>query len=184
MNSKNIKTAKEVNGIKVGSKVDNFSATDIFGNKYQLEKALEAGKVVLIFIRGQWCPFCNKHLKHIQENLPKIYEKDASVVVISPETSEFIKKTINKTGAEFTIIHDQNRAISNMFQVNFKPAAIERFMYNTVLGAKLKTSHSDDTEQLPIPATFIIDQNNNIPWRHFETDHKKRASISEILKAL
>lgn len=138
--------------------------------------------MVVVFIRGQWCPFCNKHLSHLQDSLSLIYEKNASVVIISPEKSEFIKKTIQKTGAEFTILYDEGYKISDAFDLTFKPDNATRLMYNTLLGAKLKESHSDDTERLPVPATFIIDTDGKIVWRHFDPDYKKRSTVSDIVK--
>lgn len=180
----NYKTVKQVEGLKIGDLVKDFSAVDIYDNTYILRKSLEKGKVVLIFIRGQWCPFCNKHLKHIQNQLPLIYAKGASFVIVSPEKSEFIKQTIEKTGAEFTILFDNDDKIAKMFDVLFKPNVIERFLYNTVMQANLKETHSDDSEQLPIPATFIINQDFSIKWRHFNPDYKKRAKVEDIINNL
>ncbi|AFK05492.1 alkyl hydroperoxide reductase/ Thiol specific antioxidant/ Mal allergen (plasmid) [Emticicia oligotrophica DSM 17448] len=179
-----MKTLSEVRGLDVDTKIDDFSATDIFDNPYTFSNALKKGKVVLIFIRGQWCPFCNKHLVKIQKGLPKIYEKGASVVVISPEKSEFIKQTIEKTGAEFTILYDKDYAIAKTFDGLFLPNNTQRFIYNTVLGAKLKQSHSDDSEQLPVPATYIINEDFTIKWRHFNPNYINRSGVSEILNHL
>ena len=177
----NFKSVYEAKGLKVGSLVPNFSAKDIFDQTYTLSDSLQNGNVVLIFIRGQWCPFCNSHLRKLQQQFKLLYKAGASVVVITPEKSEFIKKTIEKTGAEFTILYDEDYKITASFDVLFRPNSITRLMYNSVLGAKLKESHSDDTEQLPIPATFIISRDFKVKWRHFNPDYKKRSKISDIL---
>jgi len=171
----------EAKGLNVGDTVKDFSASDINNKSYTLSNSLLKRPVVLIFIRGQWCPFCNKHLSKLQDNLHLIYKKGASVVVVTPEKSEFIAKSIEKTGAEFSILYDEDYKISDAFDVTFKPDGISRFMYNTILGANLKVSHSDDSERLPIPATFIIDRNGKIVWRHFDPDYKKRSQINDIL---
>ncbi|MBA3901372.1 MAG: AhpC/TSA family protein [Bacteroidetes bacterium] len=178
------RAVKEAKGLLIGDNVPIINGKDIFGKPYSLQKALENGPVILVFIRGQWCPFCNKHLSHLQKNLPLIYDKGASVVAISPEKSEFIKKSIDKTGAEFTILHDEGHAISDLFDLTFKPGSISRFMINKLLGAKLKESHSDLSERLPIPATFAIGKNGKITWRHFNPDFKKRSAIKDILEHL
>lgn len=182
--NKNFKSVTQAKGLKVGALVADFIAKDIFDKTYTLSAALKNGNVVLIFIRGQWCPFCNKHLKELQEQFHQIYEKGASVVVVTPEKSEFIKKTIEKTGAEFTILYDEDYKIAKAFDVLFLPNKMMRMMYNTVLGAKLKESHSDDTEQLPIPATFIISKEMKVIWRHFDPDYKKRSKMADILSKL
>jgi len=182
--NKNFKSVNQAKGLEVGATVPNFIAKDIFDNTHTLSAAVKNGNVVLIFIRGQWCPFCNKHLKSLQDQFHKIYAKGASVVVVTPEKSEFIKKTIEKTGAEFTILFDEDYKIAEAFDVLFLPNKMMRMMYNTVLIAKLKESHSDDTEQLPIPATFIISKEMKIIWRHFDPDYKKRSKMADILEKL
>jgi peroxiredoxin len=179
-----MKKISEVNGLNPGELAPAFTAFNSFDESYSLSNALPHGEVVLIFIRGQWCPFCNKHLKMIQDNLSLIYNKGASVVVVSPEKSEFIKKTIEKTGAEFTILYDEDYKIAEAFNVLFKPSAIHRAMYNMVLGAKLKESHSDDSEQLPVPATYIISKEGKIKWCQFNPDYKKRSQINDIVNNL
>lgn len=185
MNSnKNFKSVTQAKGLKVGAIVSDFSAKDIFDKTFTLSNLVQTGNVVIIFIRGQWCPFCNKHLKELQNQFHKIYEKGASVVVVTPEKSEFIKETIKKTGAEFTILYDEDYKIAKAFDVLFLPSKMMRVMYNTALGAKLKESHSDDSEQLPIPATFIISKEMKVIWRHFDPDYKKRSKMADILENL
>ncbi len=181
---KTIRPVAEAFGLEIGDPIRNFTANDIHHQTYSLDDALVNGPVVLIFIRGQWCPFCNKHLSQIQDSLPLIYAKGASVVVISPEKSEFIAKTIEKTGAEFTILYDEDYRISDAFDVTFKPDSITRTMVNMMLGAQLKDSHSDDTERLPIPATYIINQNRTIKWRHFDRNYKKRSNLQDVINNL
>lgn len=176
-----IRPVEEAKGLPVGSTVTNFEAKDAFGKKYVLYEELKKGPVVIIFIRGNWCPICNRHLKSLQDSLSLIYKKGANVLVVSPEKPEYIKKSIEKTKAEFTILYDEGYKISDLFDVTFLPDTKSRLMYNTVLGAKLKETHSDDTERLPVPATFIIDKNAKIVWRHFNPDYKERATVNQIL---
>ncbi len=58
------------------------------------------------------------------------------------------------------------------------------FTYNTMLGAKLKKTHSDDSQRLPIPATYLIGTDGKIAWRQFDPDYKNRSSVADILQAL
>lgn len=79
------------------------------------------------------------------------------------------------------MLFDEGYKISNLFDVTFLPNKATRISYNTALGAKLKEAHSDDSERLPIPATFIIDTDGKIVWRHFDPDYKERASVKDIV---
>lgn len=178
------KTVNECNGLSVGDKVNDFFGTDQNGNKIQLSELLKKGKVVIVFYRGQWCPVCIPHLKKLQDGLMEIKEKGASILIITPEKQDNIQKTILKTSVTIPIIYDENYMIMEGFDVSFLPGKGLRFMYNTMLRAGLKNAHSDDSQTLPVPATFIIDTDSKIKWRHFERDYKKRASIKEILNQL
>ncbi len=180
----NLKTVNDAKGLEVGHVVENFTAVDVNNNTFSLEKTLEKGHVVLIFIRGQWCPVCNRHMNTIQDSLKYIQEKGAQVVVISPEKPEYIEKTIEKSKAEFTVLYDDGQKISDYFDVTFNPDAKTKLIYNTMLGAKLKESHTDDSERLPIPATFIIGLDKKIIWRQFDPDYKNRSIVKEIIEAL
>lgn len=181
---KNLKTVNDAKGLEVGQVVENFTAIDVNNNPISLEKTLENGPVVLIFIRGQWCPVCNKHMNTIQDSLKYIQEKGAQVIVISPEKPGFIEKTIEKSNAEFIVLYDEGQKISDYFDVTFNPDGKTKLIYNTVLGAKLKDAHTDDSERLPIPATFIIGKDKKIVWRQFDPDYKNRSSVYEIINVL
>ncbi len=172
----------KASGLPVGSKVKNFTARDLNDNVFNLYGTLKKGPVVVIFYRGQWCPVCNRHLYLLQESLHLIYEKGAQVVAISPEKSEFLKRTAEKTHVSFALLYDEGFKIAQQFDVLFLPDPLARLTYNLVLGANLKSAQSDDSEQLPIPATFIIDKEGIIVWRHFDPDYKKRSSVEAIVK--
>ncbi len=184
INSQNERSLKDAHGLSVGAKAPMFTALDADSNRFSLEKALVEGPVVLIFYRGFWCPVCNKHLGSIQDSLKMIEKAGAKVIAISPEKPEYLNVMEDKTGAEFTLLYDEGYSIANAYDVTFKPSATKLFTYNVILGGKLKKTHSDESQQLPIPATFIINQQGEISWRQFDPDYKNRASVKEILLAL
>lgn len=175
---------KTATGLQIGSVAPEIIAKDVHGDVFTLSNTVAKTPVVLIFIRGQWCPVCNKHMSQLQDSLNYIQELGAQVVVISPEKPEFIEKTIEKSGAAFTILYDEGQKISDAFEQTFKPTQLQLFTYNTFLGASLKESHTDDSQRLPVPSTYVINQQQEIVWRHFESDYKQRASIADIVTAL
>ena len=178
------KTVKECNGLAIGDKVNDFSGTDQDGNKIQLSELLNKGKVVVVFYRGQWCPVCIPHLRKLQDGLMEVYRRGAGILIITPENQKNIQKTILKTSITIPIIYDENYKIMEDFDVAFLPGKGFRLMYNTMLSADLKKAQSDDSQTLPVPATFIIDTESKIIWRHFDRNYAKRASIKEILNQL
>jgi len=178
------KSVKEAHGLSVGAKAPEFSALDADSNIFYLKEALKDGPVVAIFYRGAWCPVCNKHLSTLQDSLLLIEAEGARVIAISPEKPDYLNKMAKKTKAEFTLLYDENYKVANAFDVTFKPGRAELFTYNVILGADLKNTHSNRSQRLPIPATFIIDQNGIIIWRQFDPDYHNRSTVKDIIEAL
>jgi len=183
-NSQEYKTVNEAKGLEVGKTVPNFKALDKDSVSFDLYETLKKGPVVLVFYRGEWCPICNKHLKTLQDSLSLIYEKGATVIAISPQQPQYLNEMSEKTESKFNILYDKDYKIANLFDVNYLPKTKETAIYNSMLGAKLKTTQSDDSQQLPIPATYIINKDAKIIWRHFDPNYKKRSTVADILKAL
>ncbi len=175
------KTVDEPKGLPVGAIVSDFEAIDQNGKLFNLHEELMQGPMVLIFYRGQWCPVCNRYLSNLQDSLQFIYDKGARVIAVSPEKPEYLKMTEKKTKAEFTLLYDESYKIAKEFDVLFLPEKETRDKYNTKLDAHLQDSHSDSSEQLPIPATYIIDKNSKIIWRQFNPNYKIRSTVHDIL---
>jgi len=178
------RTADEAKGLSVGTKAPLFEAQDQNDSTYVLADSLKKGRVVLIFYRGQWCPICNRHLSNLQDSLEQIYQKGATVIAVSPEKPELMDKTAEKTGASFTLLYDEGYKIADAYDVIFKPNGKQRLVYNAFLGASLKKAHSDNSERLPVPATYIIGKDGIIVWRQFDSNYKNRSTVTDILKHL
>ncbi|MCD4736791.1 MAG: AhpC/TSA family protein [Bacteroidales bacterium] len=178
------RSAAEAQGIPSGVKAPLFEAYDNNNKVFSLKKAFSDNPVVLIFYRGHWCPVCNAHLSNLQDSLRLIENTGATVVAISPEKPEFSEVTAEKTGANFRLLYDEDYKIADAYDVTFRPDGTQRIMYNVFLGADLKEAHSDESQRLPVPATFVIDTDGTIKWRHFDPDYKNRASVKNILDAL
>lgn len=184
LHAENEKSASKATGLKVGANAPIFKAMDADSNIFSLEQELKNGPVVIIFYRGFWCPVCNKHLETIQDSLKMIEKLGAKVIAVSPEKPEYLDEMSENTGARFTLLYDEGYKIADSYDVTFNPGSMQLLTYNVVLGAKLKETHSDDSQRLPIPATYIVDQNGIIAWRQFDPDYKNRSTVKAILDAL
>ena len=178
------RSVEDALGLAVGVKAPDFQAMDADSITFKLAAALENGPVVMIFYRGEWCPICSKHLASVQDSLKLITDRGATVVAVSPQKPEYLNKMADKTGATFRLLYDDGYSISDAFDVTFTPEGRKLFSYNKFLNAKLKESQSDDSQRLPIPATYIIDRDGMIVWRQFDPNYKNRSSIKDILEHL
>jgi peroxiredoxin len=171
-------------GLKTGDKAPGFIATDNSGKSIALKSMLKSHKaVVLFFYRGQWCPYCNKQIKQLQDSLQLLTEKGAYIIGVTPETSENINKTIDKTHASFSIIQDKGYKIMKAYQVNY---IVDPVMFGKLksYGVDLEKNNGNTDHVLPVPATYVIDSSGKIIYVHFDRDYTKRASVRSILAAL
>ena len=170
-------------GLQIGDTVELFSATDQYDSIFVLKEVLKEGSVVLIFYRGQWCPYCSKHLSNIQDNLTEIQAKGATVIAVSPENQEHLQMSAEKNDVEFTLLFDKDYTIARSFDVLFKPTSGQKMKYN-LIGADFDNSHSNEEILLPVPATFIINKEGIIVWRQFDHSYKNRSMAEDILDNL
>ena len=171
-------------GLKSGATAPEFSAKDNAGKTIDLKALLKSHKaVVLFFYRGQWCPYCNKHIKELQDSLQLLTNKGAYVVGVTPETHDNIGKTVEKTRASFSIIEDKGYTIMKTYDVNY--TVNDETMANLKkYGIDLEKNNGNRDHVLPVPATYVIDRSGKITYVHFDKDYTKRPSVSTILNAL
>ncbi|MEI6854029.1 MAG: peroxiredoxin-like family protein [Bacteroidota bacterium] len=160
-----------------------FEAMDDSGQKVSLQQLLLKGPVVVSFYRGQWCPYCNRHMSNLQDSLSFITALGASLVAITPEKNEEISKTISKTGASFSIIYDEGHKIMDAYKVTFKVDGFKNLLHFAE-GVNINKASGNTDNVLPVPATYIIAPDGSIIGRHFDTDYTVRMPVKDILKVL
>lgn len=170
-------------GLFIASKAPDFKAKDQFGNEIRLKDLLKKGKVVLVFYRGQWCPYCNKELSRLQDSLQFIKDKGAALVAVSPEKPENVAVTVEKTKAEYSILYDEGLKIMKAYDVEFEMEENTVTRYRNA-GLDIEKNNGANGRFLPVPAVFIIDKESTVTYRFFEPDYKKRPSVKELLNNL
>ena len=170
-------------GLFIASKAPDFKAKDQHGKEVRLKDLLKEGKVVLVFYRGHWCPYCNKELSRLQDSIQLIKDKGATLIAVSPEKPENVAKTVEKTKAEYSVLYDEGLKIMKAYEVEFEVPENTITRYRNA-GIDLEKSNGGNGKYLPVPAIYIIDKESTITYRFFEPDYKKRPSVQEILKNL
>ncbi len=170
-------------GLRVNDAAPVFMTKDQHGKKISLADEIKKGPVVLVFYRGQWCPYCNKQLKKLEDSLSFITARGAALIAVSPEKPENIAKTIRKTNASYPVLFDDGSTIMKLYDV--------AYAVDTATVSKYKKYGIDFTEVngangavLPVPAVFVINKEGKIVFRHFDPDYRNRASVKDILDHL
>jgi len=171
-------------GLFINSKAPDFKAKDQNGNEVSLKDMRKKGNVVVVFYRGNWCPFCNRYLKKLQDSLELITAKGAQVVAISPEGDEGVDSMAAHTGATFPLISDKDMKIGKNYKVMYRVDERTLGRYKNAGIDLLKNNNQTKDAYLPVPAVYIVNTEGSVTYRFFDEDYKKRLSVKEILAAL
>lgn len=171
-------------GLFINSKAPDIKARDQSGVEINTKELRKKGAVIVVFYRGNWCPYCNKELKRFQDSLSFLTEKGASLIAITPEASEGISKTIEKTGARFPIIFDEGMKWAKAYGVNFVVDEKTANRYKSFGTDLLLTNQQKGQPNLPVPAVYIINKDGAVVYRYFDADYKKRPAVADLLKQL
>ena len=170
-------------GLAVNTTAPDFMAKDQNGQTFHLKSSLQKGPVLLVFYRGQWCPYCNKELKSLEDSLTLITGKGAELVAVTPELEENVSKTITKTGAKYPILHDEGLKIMKTYDVAYAVDSVWTARYMK-FGVDVAKNNGSNGNNLPVPAIYVIDRKGIIVYRFFEPDFKIRPSVAEMVKHL
>jgi len=170
-------------GLFIASKAPDFTAVDQNGQSIRLKELLKQGKVVLVFYRGYWCPHCNRQLKKLQDSLQLIKDKGATLLAVTAEKPESIRQTVEKTHAQYSILYDEGLKIMKAYDVEYEIPENTMTRYRNT-GIRIEEINGKNGNYLPVPAVYIIGDEQTVTYRFFEPDYKKRPSVSEILKNL
>ncbi|MGL5821401.1 MAG: redoxin domain-containing protein [Sarcina sp.] len=114
--------------------------------------------------------------------LPEIKGLGANVIAISPELPD----EDFSDDFPFDVLSDINGEVANIFKILFKVDDEVERVYRK-FRINLEKSNGNQKNELPIPATYIIDRNNIIKSAFIEVDYTKRLepkAVLDILKTL
>lgn len=170
--------------LNIGDVAPLITGVDQFDKVINSDKILEKDKILLLFYRGNWCPYCKKHLGELEKNLDKLSKKGVYVIVVTPEKPEKIKETSEKTNANFSIVFDKDNTIMNNYKVAFEVNETNVPSYFEATMKRISDYNVEKNNVLPVPATYIINQSKKIEFVHYDPKYSNRAKFEDILLKL
>lgn len=178
-----IDTSAAAKARKVGEMAPDFTLPDVLGRPVRLSELLQRGPVVLTFYRGIWCPVCNLEMHAYQQALPQLQALGASVVAISPQTPDHSLSMAEKHALSFAVLSDAGNWVAQQYGLAFPLDETVRAAHQQ-LGVDLPTYNGDASWQLPIPATYLIDQAGIVQLAFVDPDFTHRLDPSLIIAQL
>ncbi len=171
------------NALRRGHVAPRFALPSATGAIVSLGERLAYGPVIVTFYRGGWCPYCNIALRALQSRLPEIKSLGGSLIAISPEVPNQSLSTTEKLALEFDVLSDADNFVARLFGLVYRisDAARERLQ---AFGRDLVAHNGSDRWELPITATYVINQKGLIVFDHVDADYRERLDPTTIVNVV
>ncbi|MEO6119377.1 MAG: peroxiredoxin family protein [Terriglobales bacterium] len=100
-----------------GKPAPDFVLKDQDGKDFRLSEQ-KGSKVLIVFYRGHWCPYCVAQLKDLAANQAKFAQLDVKIVAISVDTPENVRKVWEKAvKRQFAVLTDPELRVIRAYGV-------------------------------------------------------------------
>jgi peroxiredoxin len=166
---------------KVGQPAPALKLPDATGKTVEVAELAKSGPVVIVWYRGQWCPYCNLELAAYRERLAEFRAAGAAVVAVSPQTPDNTLSTAEKAKLEFPVLSDAGNKAAREWGLVFKLGADLLEVYKG-FGLDLSKFNGDSAkDELPLAATFVVGSDGKIAFVHADADYTVRAEPADVL---
>ena len=119
----------------------------------------------------------------MQRALPEIEALGAKLVTVSPQLPDNSLNTAEKLELTFEVLSDVGNKVAREFGLVFTLPEEMRSIYQD-FGIDLPAANGDESFELPMPATYVIDRSGIIRLAFVDIDYTKRLDPQEIIAAL
>ncbi|EOD63562.1 peroxiredoxin-like family protein [Amycolatopsis vancoresmycina] len=162
---------------EVGDKIEDFTLPGADGTPTALAELVAEGPSVLVFYRGQWCPYCNLTLRtYQQELLPELAKRGATLAAISPQKPDGPAPDL-----AFPVLSDVGSTVGRSLGLSYPVSDVVREAMKT-LGTDLEEVNG--SWELVHPAVVVVGQDRVIRYIDVHPDFVTRTEPADILKAL
>ncbi|ORY16369.1 thioredoxin-like protein [Clohesyomyces aquaticus] len=166
---------------KPGSKLPSFKLTNALGSEVSSDDIIAQGPVLITFYRGSWCPFCNIALRGLQKVLPEFEVKGVQLVAISPELPDTSLNTVEKNTLRFEVLSDVGNKFARELGIVWSMPEYLRPIFGN-FGHDLAQRNGDDSFEVPLPASILVDKEGTIRNVFLDPDYTRRLEPATALQ--
>ncbi len=119
----------------------------------------------------------------MQLALPEIKKLGGQLAAISPQLPDQSLAMVEERGIDFEVLSDLGNRVAREYGLVFTMPQELQEIYPK-FGIDIPAANGDDSYELPVPATYVIDSNGLIVLDFVEIDYTKRLEPASILEAL
>jgi peroxiredoxin len=172
------------NALNVNYFAKEFTLPNAVGKNVSLDEVLNDNDFAIVsFYRGAWCAYCNLELKSLQEKNEEFKALGAELIAISPQSPDASLSTKEKNDLKFEVLSDTNNVVAKEYGLVFSLAEELRPIYLS-FGIDIPASNEEDSYEIPMPATYVINKNKEIIFSFINEDYTKRCEPQDIIDAI
>jgi peroxiredoxin len=99
--------------LKPGSPLPDFRAIDEQGDPVRSVE-LHGSPTVILFVRGNWCPFCSRQVSNLTQHYRDIVDLGAKLILITPKPLETTRRVADFFKVEFDFWLDDQLEVTGM----------------------------------------------------------------------
>jgi len=115
--------------------------------------------------------------------LPEIEQACATLVAVSPQTVKQAFFMHDQHKLRFLLLSDAGSNVARQFELTYRVPEEQQAIYQRAF-VNLPFVNGDDSWELPIPATYIIDRDGTVLYAFANEDYTERPEPSEVVRLL
>lgn len=139
--------------VQPGVEAPDFELEDHTGKLVKLSNFRGKRHLLLIFVRGDWCPHCHMMLRTYQRNVERFAQRNIFVMAIGPDPKGVNRDMVQKLGLDYALLADEQMAVASRYGLQIKGN------YNNPFRTKY-----EDEEAIPLPASYLVDINGTVQY--------------------
>ena len=139
---------------------------------------------MLVFYRGDWCPFCNLQLHALELAYPEMDKLGATLIAVSPQKVDKALAQQNKGALSFPLVSDTKGDTLRAFHLLYTIPEDMKTVYKQRFGIDLEAYNGAGRWELPVTATYIVAKDGTITAGMVDMDYTKRMEPAAIISAL
>ncbi len=155
----------------IGAKLPHFTVRDVNDNLVSSSQLTDR-PAILIFYRGNWCPFCSAQLKELIARYKEIDALGVRVAMIAPQPHENTVGVSKIYDAKFDFLTDEDNAAARTLGIEHKNGL--------PMGMQMLGYDSDTV----MPTVIITGKDGKIVWTHETDNYRVRPEPDTYLQVL
>lgn len=141
--------------LKAGDMAPDFNLAAADGVNVSLKSFRNKQAVLILFYRGDWCPYCMDQLSDYQALLLELDKYNIQLIALSPDSLASMENTKRRFGQNYIFLSDENLIATHAYGIG-------------------------NAKNLPHPSLFLVDEKGVLLWYYASTDHKIRPTAVQV----